>query len=411
MVFLVPSVSLAQLAIDSLGNVRMGESDSNSRVSFYNSDSTSTLFIKSNGKALNINTNANLNGLNTPATGIYIMSMKTGNLFSKGIECYSLNLSNSSGGAYGLFGTALSSYDGHSYGVVGMTSGNHFGAGIYGTINGYGYVDGRYAGYFNGDVKVTGTINGTVISSSDMRLKENVQQFGSDKDCSVLDKLELLTPVTYNYKDTTKTSNKEDVNWSVICEGSQYLDSLDRSLLLEKEEEKEKPNQVLQKTHYGLIAQEFQQVYPDLVYENDNGYLSINYTELIPIMLQSIKELKAQVDEMRSPSSANAKAMALETGETTGIDAAIADAAGMDQNVPNPFSGETDIAIYLPETIQTATLYIYDMSGKQVEQHAIGGRGNTTMTIHADRMDAGMYIYSLIADGKVVATKRMIVVR
>ena len=66
MVFLVPSVSLAQLAIDSLGNVRMGESDSNSRVSFYNSDSTSTLFIKSNGKALNINTNANLNGLIHP---------------------------------------------------------------------------------------------------------------------------------------------------------------------------------------------------------------------------------------------------------------------------------------------------------------------------------------------------------
>lgn len=128
-------------------------------------------------------------------------------------------------------------------------------------------------------------------------------------------------------------------------------------------------------------------------------------------MLQSIKELKAQVDEMRSPSAASAKAMALEMGETTGIDAAIADAAGMDQNVPNPFSGETDIAIYLPENIQTATLYIYDMSGKQIEQHAIEGRGDTVMTIHADRMDAGMYIYSLIADNKVVATKRMIVVK
>ena len=408
MAYLVPSVTFAQLAIDSLGNVRMGESDSNSRVSFNNSDSISTLYIKSNGKALNINTNGNLNGLNTPATGIYIMSMKTGNLFSKGIECYSLNLSNSSGGAYGLFGTALSSYDGHSYGVVGMTSGNHFGAGIYGTINGYSYVDGRYAGYFKGDVKVTGTINGTVISSSDMRLKENVHQFGSDKDCSVLDKLELLTPVTYNYKDTTKTSNNENVNWSDICEESQGLDSLDRSLLLEMEEGKEKPCQVLQKTHYGLIAQELQQVYPDLVYENDNGYLSINYTELIPIMLQSIKELNAKVEQLSSP--AVRKAKAVET-ETTGVDAAIADAAGMDQNVPNPFSGKTDIAIYLPETVQTAMLYIYDLSGKQVEQHAIEGRGNTTMTIHADRMDAGMYIYSLIADGKVVATKRMIVVR
>ena len=83
----------------------------------------------------------------------------------------------------------------------------------------------------------------------------------------------------------------------------------------------------------------------------------------------------------------------------------------MEQNVPNPFSGKTDIAIYLPESTQTATLYIYDLSGKQVEQQVIEGRGDTVMTIHADKMDAGMYIYSLIADGKVVATKRMIVVK
>ena len=33
------------------------------------------------------------------------------------------------------------------------------------------------------------------------------------------------------------------------------------------------------------------------------------------------------------------------------------------------------------------------------------------MTIHADRMDAGMYVYSLIADKKVVTTKKMIVTK
>ena len=167
-------------------------------------------------------------------------------------------------------------------------------------------------------------------------------------------------------------------------------------------------NPVYEKTHFGLVAQELREIYPDLVYENDNGYLSINYTELIPVLIQGIKELKAKVEQLSSPGVRKAKTV--ET-ETTEIDAAMADAAGMYQNVPNPFSGKTDIAIYLPENIQTATLYIYDLSGKQVEQHVIEGRGNTTMTIHADKMDAGMYIYSLIADGKVVATKRMIVVK
>ena len=124
-------------------------------------------------------------------------------------------------------------------------------------------------------------------------------------------------------------------------------------------------------------------------------------------MLQSIKDLKAQVDEMRNPTAR--KAISIE--ETTDIDSAITDVAGMNQNVPNPFSGKTDIAIYLPEKIKTAMLYIYDLSGKQIEQHVIEGRGDTVMTIYADKMNAGMYIYSLIADNKVMSTKRMIVVK
>ena len=146
-------------------------------------------------------------------------------------------------------------------------------------------------------------------------------------------------------------------------------------------------NPVYEKTHFGLVAQELQQVYPDLVYENDNGYLSVNYTELIPVLIQSIKELNAKVEQLSSPSARKAKAV----GETTDLETALSNVAGMDQNVPNPFSGKTDIAIYLPESTQTAKLYIYDLSGKQVEQHVIEGRGDTVMTIHADRMDAGMY--------------------
>ena len=98
--------------------------------------------------------------------------------------------------------------------------------------------------------------------------------------------------------------------------------------------------------------------------------------------------------------------------ETSAVDTeTFADMASMNQNVPNPFTEKTDIAIFLPETVQKATLYIYDLSGKQLEQHPVTGRGDTVMTIHADKMDAGMYVYSLVADQKVVMTKKMIVVK
>ena len=48
----------------------------------------------------------------------------------------------------------------------------------------------------------------------------------------------------------------------------------------------------------GVIAQEVQAVYPELVHENENGYLTVNYPKLTAVLLQSIKELKAMVLEI-----------------------------------------------------------------------------------------------------------------
>jgi hypothetical protein len=45
----------------------------------------------------------------------------------------------------------------------------------------------------------------------------------------------------------------------------------------------------------GVIAQEVQAIYPELVQLGGNGYLSVNYPKLTAVLLQSIKELKAMV--------------------------------------------------------------------------------------------------------------------
>ncbi len=41
----------------------------------------------------------------------------------------------------------------------------------------------------------------------------------------------------------------------------------------------------------GLIAQEVQRVFPELVRQERDGYLSVNYTDLIPVMIEAMKEL------------------------------------------------------------------------------------------------------------------------
>ncbi|MCS2957195.1 hypothetical protein NXX53_08560 [Bacteroides salyersiae] len=48
--------------------------------------------------------------------------------------------------------------------------------------------------------------------------------------------------------------------------------------------------QIYSRVHYGFIAQELKNEYPNLVYENEQGDLSINYIEMIPLLVQSIQE-------------------------------------------------------------------------------------------------------------------------
>ena len=52
------------------------------------------------------------------------------------------------------------------------------------------------------------------------------------------------------------------------------------------------------KREVGVIAQDVQKVYPELVVKCGNGYLSVDYPKFTAVLLQSVKELKAKVLEI-----------------------------------------------------------------------------------------------------------------
>ena len=81
------------------------------------------------------------------------------------------------------------------------------------------------------------------------------------------------------------------------------------------------------------------------------------------------------------------------------------------QNNPNPFTTDTRIGYSLPASTSSASLYIYNMNGAQIADYPITTFGEGSVIIKAGVMDAGMYLYSLIADGQVVDTKRMILTK
>ncbi|MBQ4525091.1 MAG: T9SS type A sorting domain-containing protein, partial [Bacteroidaceae bacterium] len=170
--------------------------------------------------------------------------------------------------------------------------------------------------------------------------------------------------------------------------------------------------QHFQKPHYGLVATELREVMPELVYEGQDGELCINYIEMIPLLVESIKELKAEIAALQGGNNGGAIVMSRAISGATDIEESTALTIPMlKQNNPNPFTENTVIEYALPETVQTANLYIYDMNGKQIEQIALTERGESSVTVNGGQLAAGMYLYSLIADGKVIDTKRMILTK
>ena len=165
--------------------------------------------------------------------------------------------------------------------------------------------------------------------------------------------------------------------------------------------------QALEKTHYGLDAEVLKEVYPDLVYESQEGDLCINYTEMIPLLVQYVNELRAQVISLQEAQTYNVRNQSEE--KRSGND--MLDMPLLEQNDPNPFTQTTVVRYTLPESVQSAYLYIYDLNGTQIDQKTLEGRGKSSVTLEAGSLAPGMYLYALIADGKVIDTKRMIITK
>ena len=53
----------------------------------------------------------------------------------------------------------------------------------------------------------------------------------------------------------------------------------------------------------GVIAQEIQKTIPEVVSEDNKGYLSVNYSGIIGYLIEAVKELKTEVEELKTKTS------------------------------------------------------------------------------------------------------------
>ena len=81
------------------------------------------------------------------------------------------------------------------------------------------------------------------------------------------------------------------------------------------------------------------------------------------------------------------------------------------QNVPNPFDKTTTIKAMIPENIQQAKIIVYNLQGLELEQYDINSRGHVAVEISGGRFPSGMYLYALLADDRLIDTKKMILTK
>jgi hypothetical protein len=122
-----------------------------------------------------------------------------------------------------------------------------------------GYVDNSGNAGFRGNV--------TAYAYSDIRLKHEIRPIFDDP----LSKLMQLRGVRFDWDDEYVKSQHGD------------------------EDERWCP-----KHDVGMIAQEVKEVLPEITVEQDSGYLAIRYEKMIPLLVESIKELKAEVDDLKA---------------------------------------------------------------------------------------------------------------
>lgn len=164
---------------------------------------------------------------------------------------------------------------------------------------------------------------------------------------------------------------------------------------------------------YGFIAQEIEKDFPELVKTDSLTMLkAVNYDGMIAVLLQAIKEQQAQLARLQQQIDQVAGTTGLKSAAiATGTNSLDETKARLDQNIPNPFNRETKIGCFIPESSNWAVLYIYNMNGAQLQQYPVNGKGEQTVTISGNALEPGMYLYTLVVDGKEVDTKRMILTK
>ncbi|HXB39936.1 MAG TPA: tail fiber domain-containing protein [Bacteroidia bacterium] len=258
-------------------------------------------------------------------------------------------------------------------------------------------------------------------STSDGRFKINVKE-----DVKGLEFINKLRPVTYNI-DTKALDSFVRPN------SSQPLDSSGKSA---PQGDYSVSTKVI---HSGFIAQEVEKAGKDCQFKssivtppsNNKEPYAMAYGEIVVPLVKAVQELSKKSDSLKkivSKQDSVNQALQNQINQITGaggrkqnntgngdsknfssINVELNDinAVVLNQNTPNPFAEQTIITYNIPKTTNQAQILFYDNTGKLIKTADIKTNGKGQLNVFANDLTSGIYSYTLIIDGKIYDTKKM----
>ncbi|MBQ6082763.1 MAG: T9SS type A sorting domain-containing protein [Bacteroidales bacterium] len=155
----------------------------------------------------------------------------------------------------------------------------------------------------------------------------------------------------------------------------------------------------------GLNPNEIEAVLPEAIRHDPQGAICINYQALIPVLIEGFKEQQRTIESLQKQITN----MKLESRGTNTIDEHQQNGNELYQNTPNPTNSSTTIDCYIDSNVSKAVIAVYDLNGLQLKEYPVYHQGKNTITIKENVFKPGMYLYSLLVDGKLIDTKRMVI--
>ena len=184
-----------------------------------------------------------------------------------------------------------------------------------------------------------------------------------------------------------------------------------------------------------IETESFTENFPDLTTITGDGETAFNYTALIPVLIQGLQEQQNIISNLENTvkdltntvnnllpfgnsggiflnqnTSNNALGLKNQSEENEQTNLVDNNTDFLLQNHPNPFNEKTTIEYTINSNTIEAELMIFDLQGSLALTKALNTQtGKNNITIQAGELKPGMYYYSLVVNGELKDTKRMII--